>query len=223
MNNEMALDEKFWKILAKMGYITSPAGVYYESEKYKEYHELHGLLTLEKELIHKGNLGWPAAMFYSKYVNNYYEAHIAFCAIYKGERNVMQRIIEGMNRDMNYLENTLGYYLDMLEEFKEWIRQGGKVDEGTVLHKFNVYDNDDDYLGVLTYAKRYIEKHFGNKRKMRIAVLMNEFEDDKTNDAIRIFDEYRDKAISVVRDFEKSIVEFCNYADIVPQEIISKI
>ncbi len=162
-------------------------------------------------------------MFYSKYVNNYYEAHIAFCAIYKGERNVMQRITEGMKRDMNYLENTLEYYLNKLDEFKEWIRKGGKVNAVTVLHKFNVYDNDDEYLGALTYAKRYVEKHFGNKRKMRIAVLMNEFEDDKTNDAIRIFDEYRDNAISAVKEFEKSIVEFCNYADIDPLEIISKI
>ena len=221
MKNEN--DGKFWKILAKMGYITSPAGVYYGSEKHKEYRELHNLLALEKERMQKGNLGWPAAMFYSKYVNNYYEAHIAFCAIYMGEMDIMESVIEGMKRDINYLENTLKYYLNRLDELRDWIRQGGKIDAVTVLHKFNVYENDDEYLGALTYARRYVENHFGNKRKMRIAVLISEFEDDKANDAIRIFNEYRDEAFSVVKDFEKSIVEICSYADIDPRELILRI
>jgi len=154
-------------------------------------------------------------------VNKYQEAHVGFLAIYLGE-NVLSNISLSLSSDLNYLKNViLDYLYSRLKELEEWINAGGEISEDAVIDKFN--SSEEEYYGILSRAKEYVEENFGEDRRRRVSLLVEEFERTRVGDALKIFEDNRREAIRALEEAREKVRELCEKAGIDGNRVLERI
>ncbi len=129
LENEKELDEKFWNLVGKRGYPSSPKNMVYGSEAYRVYTDIGFIWSVAKDLEKGIHVGWSTGMGYSHRISKYPDVSLIFRYVLGGWDGVKKVILSEIKRVFEQDVSSMDMEMERLERLNRWLDSGGLLTE----------------------------------------------------------------------------------------------